>query len=625
MAAKQMTVLPGRIPYTSETEGHVVVRPAARMAGRKLVFEASFGDRKIIAPRALEAGRKAALGFSLDALPEGNSDLDCRLLADGEEVARSLVRIQKLTPRPNEVKIDHVGRGLIVDGLPFVPFGYYCDDSPGKHSTQLIDEEVCQGFNMMMPYRDRPRTKKARAEIRRYMDRCAEVGMKVMYATYWVYFPKGRKMGEKQWAELRAEIEEVRDHPALLGYYLADEPGLSGVSEALLDRAYREIKATDPYHPVMLVHLDPKQAPGYMNCLDIVMVDPYPFGGRKVTMVADWIAGLQACFGDTKPIWIASQAFGGVYYWPREPSRQEQRVMTYLAFIHGATGIQYFINRPRPTHGYVSPNSPRLWNECRALSLEAAELAPALLSAESPPALRCAPKAIHASAWKDRGMVTVLAANTKNKPDRCEFVLEEPRFSGKAEVLFESRILTVKGGRFSDMIDAFGTRAYQLPVGPMPRERLRVARGNLVANPSFEETPNVGTPAGSCTTSNPGPGSTYFLDSRVAVHGRHSLRLRAPPGEKVGIVPVRFALKAGRSYKVSIWGRTDKPGMRFTLGLDHVKPARRKFTLTREWKEYTMTATAAKSRDAAEPFLEITGGTAWFDLVQVVPVRGKRK
>ena len=624
MNERIIAALPGRIPYTSEEEAHLVVTPAAELGGGEVQVRAVLGSKTLVRRRTVAAGVKTALRFPARMLPRGTSDVTCHVTAGGEELPAVCVSFTRLPARPNEVKINHVGRGLIVDGLPFLPFGFYCNGDPVEMQAQLIDEEVCQGFNMMMPYHDRPRNRKQREAIRTYMDRCAETGMKVMYAAYWIYWPRDRKMGAAQWRQFREEIEGVRDHPALLGYYLADEPALSDIPPELLNRGYNEIKAADPYHPVMLIHLHPRQASTYPDCLDIVMGDPYPIPARKVTWASFYADSFKKIFNDAMPVWIAPQAFGGVHWWPREPSRQEQRVMTYLSLIHGATGAMYFINNPRPTTGYVSPNSPRLWNECRALALEAAELTPALLSADPQPKLTCSTRGVHAAAWSDRGVVTILAANTLNKPARVRLVLDENKWSGKAEVLFEARNVSVSSGRFGDMIDAFGTRAYQLPVGPTPREKLRIHRHNLVENPSFEHTPNVGTPGGSCTTHGTGVGATYFVDSRVAVHGRHSLRLRAPKGEKAGIIPVRFALKAGRSYRITIWGRTDTKGLTFTLGLDRTTPSRKELKLTSEWKEYGMVCRAAKDRDVSEPFLEITGGVAWFDLFQVVPTEGPK-
>ena len=623
---REITVLPGRIPYTSEKDAHLVVIPPVELNRKKVQARAVLGKKTLVRKCTVPAGTKTALKFPARLLPHGMSDVACCITINGEETPPQPVTFTKLPPKSNEVKINHVGRGLIVDGLPFLPFGFYCNHTPStKALPRLIDEEVCQGFNMMMPYHDRPKNKKEREAIRRYMDRCAETGMKVMYAAYWFYWPRNRKMGGKQWEEYRREIADVADHPALLGYYLADEPGLVKLPADLLNKAYNEIKAVDPYHPVMLVHIHPRHASKYPDCLDIVMGDPYPIPDRKVTFASYYADRFKKIFNGRLPVWIAPQAFGGVHWWRREPSRQEQRVMTYLSMIHDATGIMYFINTPRyNTPSYVSPNSPRLWNECRALALETAELTPALLSAEPQPELICGTRGVHAAAWTDRGVITILAANTLNKPARCRLRLKNVSWSGKADVMFEDRKVSVRNGRIEDMIDAFGTRAYQLPVGPLPKERLRIHKHNLVENPSFEHTPNVGTPGGCCTTNGTGIGATYFVDSRTAVHGRHSLRLRAPKGEVVGIVPVRFRLKAGRSYRVSIWGKSDTGRPSFTLGLDHATPARKTFKLTTEWKEYSMTCRTKEQTEAAEPFLQVTSGTAWFDLFQAVPVDGPK-
>lgn len=41
-----------------------------------------------------------------------------------------------------------------------------------------------------------------------------------------------------------------------------------------------------------------------------------------------------------KPVMLVPQAFGGGENWARGPSRQEERVMTYLGLLNGAKAIQ---------------------------------------------------------------------------------------------------------------------------------------------------------------------------------------------------------------------------------------------------------------------------------------------
>ena len=65
---------------------------------------------------------------------------------------------------------------MIVNRRQFFPFGFYCY-SPV--SPTLPEEEIVKGFNMISPYQTiLPETLKER---KAYMDRCAELGMKVHY------------------------------------------------------------------------------------------------------------------------------------------------------------------------------------------------------------------------------------------------------------------------------------------------------------------------------------------------------------------------------------------------------------------------------------------------------------
>lgn len=46
-----------------------------------------------------------------------------------------------------------------------------------------------------------------------------------------------------------------------------------------------------------------------------------------------------------KPVMMVPQAFGGGENWARGPSRQEERVMTYLGLLAGAKAIQVRISQ----------------------------------------------------------------------------------------------------------------------------------------------------------------------------------------------------------------------------------------------------------------------------------------
>ena len=105
-----------------------------------------------------------------ELLPEYHCHPDHRI------IYQATTELIILSYKPNEVKTDRLTGGIIVNRRQFFPFGFYCY-SPV--SPTLPEEEVVKGFNMISPYQTiLPETL---SERKAYMDRCAELGMKVHY------------------------------------------------------------------------------------------------------------------------------------------------------------------------------------------------------------------------------------------------------------------------------------------------------------------------------------------------------------------------------------------------------------------------------------------------------------
>ncbi|MBM3500610.1 MAG: hypothetical protein FJX74_18290 [Armatimonadetes bacterium] len=586
--------------YTHEAEAEIVGDLAEDLDLNGLSL--AVGDRGAVAATA----RRVVVPVDIAALPDGETEVACRLLRGEELLARATVSIRKAPPRANEVKIDNVSRSLIADGLPFVPFGYY---AYYPLSEGVMDGEVVRGFNLFSPYHGGPHEGEKHQPILEYLDRCAQIGMRVNYHLMWPY--RGGLTDERM-ALLRAEIEAVRDHPALLSWYIADEPETEHIPA--LTRVYELLKELDPYHPVTIVFCQGcEHALKFAGAMDIMMADPYPIPSGQVTSVSRTVDSFNEAFGFGIPMWMVPQAFGGNEWWQREPTAAEQRVMTYLSLIHDARAVQYFIRKPPVSF----PKSPIMWSECGTLALETAELTPALTSGELSPRVTASVPEVHACALRDRGIITILAANTGKTPQTVRLQLDGVDFTGEADVLFEDRKVTVKAGAIEEPIDAFGTRAYAIPVGPLPEDDLSVDPQNLVIDPSWENTPSVGTPS-ACYANLPGA-ATCGVDSRLARHGRHSLRMTAPTaGELPSLQPFPVRVQEGRPYRVSIWakGKTDGVILKVSLG----GLATREFPLTTEWGEYTFQVTPGKDASRVSPGLALgSAGVAWLDLLQVVP------
>jgi hypothetical protein len=538
--------------------------------------------------------------------------------------------------KSNEVKTDRFTGGLIVNKRQFFPFGFYCY-SP-VYST-LPEEEVVKGFNMMSPYQKiLPETFNER---KAYMDRCAQLGMKVHYNLLSV--SGGGGVGskiegisdEQKREQLIVEIKAFRDHPALLAWYISDEPTGNKITPLQLEDIYKAVKENDPWHPVSIVFMAPfLSSIKYANALDIVMADPYPIPNSPLTIVGNVSGQLRAEFDGKKPVWIVPQAFGGGEWWGREPSIQEIRSMTYQAIMNGARGIQYFVRQGLNSF----PKSTATWNECGRMALEIAEITPWLLSDEETIPVWSDSKNIETSSALHDGQLLVMAVNIVNASQRVDIRITGLN-SGTARVLFENRTVTISSGVISDYLPAYGSQVYMVNFKPR-KESILPYRGNLLKDPGFEDISSLGIPA-SCYAWNPvDRGATYFLDSREHYEGNHSLRLVTPAENKSARLRFfPFSVSNGNTYIVTVWAKTvteqqysDEISPQvgnsvihkiappyFEIGLGEFGKTR--FIPGNEWQQYVTSVTIPIDNvlpARTNLILQMPGaGVGWFDMLQV--------
>ncbi|MFC2124076.1 chitobiase/beta-hexosaminidase C-terminal domain-containing protein [Bacteroidota bacterium] len=604
--------------YTSEETGQIVIKSGDAYMDKGYSLELFHEDESL---GRIENINKPVtlLDFNLAKIHSGTHMLICRLFRDGEKTGEFYAEVVKLAHKANEVKINLLTGGLIADGLPFFPFGFYCSSPVGDLSQQ----EVVSGFNLIAPYQRI--TDETLHERKEYMDRAAELGLKVHYALNGLVGAghNNLKTSEQEENEkleiLKKEVIMFRDHPALLAWYINDEPIGQGRPVELLEKTYQLVREIDPYHPSSIVFMTPERAVEFENAMDIAMTDPYPVPGNMEMVVED-VQHLNRQFGTSKSNWLVPQAFGGGEFWTREPTKQELRLMTYMGIVSGAKGIQYFIRRG-PN---LFPKSPDTWSECGMMAMEIAEMSPYLLSEESAPDVTVNDDKILVNGWKYKGSILIIATNKVNQPRSINISLVDSDLKGEATAIFENRSVNIKNGNIQDMIGAYGTRVYRIK--EIESENMvEMSESNLILNPSFEENASVGIPnecyAGH-STSHGDPGATYFLDNRTAVHGTHSLRLITPVDS--GGIRLNFyhiPLVQDNSYTISVWAKAktqeDLPSFRLEIGRMNVSET---FRITSNWDKYTLTFTVDENIRKPGVSLDlITQGTAWFDLLQVDP------
>ncbi|HSL86452.1 MAG TPA: hypothetical protein VK861_05925, partial [Bacteroidales bacterium] len=272
--------------YSSENSGEMLLHVPSGLVWTNLKIDLVINGDTVYSSSLVPGTKITRLPFATDLGP-GIYRASAHISIPGRKIRyNASAGLRILSYKPNEVKTDNLTGGLIVNKRKFFPFGFYCY-SP-VHPT-LPEEEVVKGFNMISPYqRILPETLHER---KAYMDRCARLGMKVHYNLISVAGGGGVSsnidgitVGEKR-ERLIEEIRTFMDHPALLAWYIADEPNGYRIPPAEIEEIYNAVKETDPWHPVSVVFMAPfMSAVRYAGGLDIVMADPYPVPDGRITL-----------------------------------------------------------------------------------------------------------------------------------------------------------------------------------------------------------------------------------------------------------------------------------------------------------------------------------------------------
>ena len=562
------------------------------------------------------------LSIPTSVLRKGNNTRAITIEMDGK-VRNDTVSILYLPAKSNEVKIDRLTGTLRVDGWQWIPVGYY--SSLKGSNFEFLRSEVTQGINLYSPYHTI--SEENQNDRMAYLELCAQLGIKVNYNLCSLAGSQGVGLNvdgalEEKLAALREEVLRVKDHPALLSYYIADEPDGQGVDPEVLKKSYDLIHELDPYHPVSVVIISALPARRYADAYDIVMADPYPIPNGPVTSASDMIRDIYEQMRYEKAVWLVPQVFGGGEIWTREPTAREVRAMIYASVLEGARGIQGF-------HRMPDSGSPLLWNGFKEVAVELQQITPYLYDDHSYEV--SVEQGMLARVFHHGDDLLAVVQNMQNKPCKMVLSLQESIPDGTpARQIFENREVVVESGQIKDVLPSFGTGVYKII---KKQDVSNVCKGNLSVNPSFELSAEAGEMTGGSGGAG-GNGATLMPDTRVAFDGETSLRLHNPfpdAGAARNLFPIDN--ESDRTYILSVWAKTDT----HSLILNRVKGTKLTFSLTLGSlgeKEFELSDTAWTKFELVCPPQEykrthhggVAGsiilkgeGTAWFDLVQITP------
>ena len=272
-------------------------------------------------------------------------------------------------------------------------------------------------------------------------------------------------------------VRALRDHPALLGWYLCDEPRGATWHQALA-KMYDVIAEADPYHPVIALDNGVQGCIGLQHAADIVWLDPYPDflakGGsvRPVSIVSRGIESVRRGVKRRVAVWLAQQTFNRGDFQPqrsakwRSPTYLEERCMAYMGLVEGAKAvIPYKIGDPgwqpgTPTGNRGIYSSPEMRiGMLEGVGPELAQLSHVVLAPESPRAVECDQESVITLLKDHEGHLYLLTVNTSTEPVSPNITIERLG-STSLHVFWENRDIDVAGGAFSDEFDGLSAHVY---------------------------------------------------------------------------------------------------------------------------------------------------------------------
>lgn len=261
--------------------------------------------------------------------------------------------------------------------------------------------------------------------------------------------------------------------------------GLYGTCIAATEvtRRTREIKAADPTRPVMLnfgqgvanefwqgrgkCNGDYRYYDVAINGAGILSYDIYPIGSStpqvkgKLEYVARGVTNLIKRATAEQSVWMALETTA--LDPARRPTPAEVRAEVWMALIHGATGILYFVHEFRPQFREDAIfRYPDIVNEVTRTNRLIKSLAPVLNSPSLNGTIRISSKTPIATMEKVyENKIYIFAVAMQNYPSTVR-IMADDLHDATARVIGENRNLTVSQGIFEDQFEGYGVHLYEV-------------------------------------------------------------------------------------------------------------------------------------------------------------------
>jgi len=643
--------------YTTESQARVYAEIAIARSERVsegLVLMAELAGAEAGTPAACVED-VVSVDLDLADVPIGSHAVKARLLNRAKEQLGSVeLQLTKRQPAPegtNEVKIDRYNRCLLLNREPFFPVGAVGTYYHGRFEGWRVDYFDAQyrhcrdaGLNVVIDWVGYFPSRTDVEDARKTYDLAHKHGLRVIGRPYGsdrglrYSNPKFREVAARTIAAMDPYLEMCSRHPAVIGYYHFDEPQPRLKIDDVLESFTRKVHDVDPYHPVYMSltrYIHETQRRWFGTVTDLLGAHNYWYVMRP--------RGLRAMAG----YWHMLDAYSRQAHSPTMALPQldywglgyrtggfmlpdEQRAQTYLALVHGARSVIYFVLPFRHQASVATQ---------KQLSAEIREIAPALLArkpaqdvtSEPEPAATRFPLGnvgvrgqtgdlsfplvqVSLRSHPSVGQV-LLAVNPGKEAANVRFRVSSLSSRSAVRRLFGSRQkMAVEAGSFSDTLEPMGTRVYSLSrtrttTGEPVRIHLTLSgpaveaatqpipalkhepepNKNLVSNSSFERQRMPGHPvhweAKAWTWLIPDH-RTNGLETTGPLHGKCCFRVTRMYPDETRALHEPVILRKDGPHTLSLYLRSDKPGGRAML---YLKPPYKTVTVGTEWQRYTIT------------------------------------
>lgn len=305
---------------------------------------------------------------------------------------------------------------FIVDGKPFFPLGLSCQGYEVA-TDAVLDKYTEAPFNVIsLPY-----VRPNRAQL----DNFARHKLMVLYPVRSFFHggkraPKTIQCVADELPALKAALDPVKDHPAILGWELADEASPALVPKLAARRDWLE--QYDPDHPVFGVFNRVDAIRSYLPAVDVLGTDIYPIGSRPARAAGDdTVRTREGTFG-RRALFQVMQCFAweDLKYIRRPgrfPTREELRAMAWQMIAGGASGLRGFAFNMMVDLKTLQPRNHG-WEDCVAVAKEIAAAIPVLLAGDEPPQLEKVPAPLLARTFREGEKAWLLVCNLTEKDVR---------------------------------------------------------------------------------------------------------------------------------------------------------------------------------------------------------------